>query len=155
MCRCLGRAVSQPFLAQNGGPTLSKSAVFSQKRSMDDWSNGWSCLKMTGSWRWGHPRVILGFIVNVDQSGRSLSTPKRLVLALQISLDWNFLFFSETVPHGHLFLMAPYHSISNPARFDMYIYTNLSPIVQGCILTLSRFLFSDQKQIEKIYRYQI
>jgi hypothetical protein len=28
-------------------------------------------------------------------------------LALQIPLDWNFLFFSETVPHGHLFLMPP------------------------------------------------
>jgi hypothetical protein len=36
-----------------------------------------------------------------------------LVLAVQISLDWNFLLFSETVPHGYLFLvfMTPPHSI--------------------------------------------
>jgi hypothetical protein len=32
---------------------------------------------------------------------------------------------------------------------------NLVHVLQGCIVTLSRFLFSPQKQIEKIYRYQI
>jgi hypothetical protein len=63
---------------------------------------------MTKSWRLGHPRAILTISVIVDQSGPSLITPKRFGLGLgQISLDWNFLLFSEIVPHGYMFIMAP------------------------------------------------
>jgi hypothetical protein len=84
--------------------------------------------------------VILGFTVNVDQSGRSLGTPKKLVLALQISPDCNFMFFLETeklflmatVPHGHLFLMATCSSwpLVTPPRYRyscvcVYTHTQL------------------------------
>ena len=55
----------------------------------------------------------------MDQSGPSFGTPKKLVLALQISLDWNFLFSSEIVPHGYLFLMALSHSTPLSRLRDM------------------------------------
>ena len=59
----------------------------------------------------------------------------------QISLTWNFLLFSETVPHGYLFLMTPAHSTAVVPVIQLSRVLNL--LAGGItVLNLSKIKFS-------------